>query len=209
MRAKTDKEAPHLRGKSCVILDLGKSYVEFRPFLKTLLFFSISGMRRGHSQDPALDLAPDLTPDLALLKNVTEGVVGEGSGWLYSWQICCCFFHPNVKNCTFQLWHFLRYPRIRSRERERDRERYGDRDRYERRSSRERDMEHRRRGRSASPDKNDKPPTEQPPVKKRKEALDPILTRTGGAYIPPAKLRMMQAQITDKSRLVSLFVYLN
>ncbi len=25
------------------------------------------------------------------------------------------------------------------------------------------------------------------------------MTRTGGAYIPPAKLRMMQAQITDKS----------
>lgn len=38
-------------------------------------------------------------------------------------------------------------------------------------------------------------------MKKRKEALDPILTRTGGAYIPPAKLRMMQAQITDKSSL--------
>lgn len=76
MRAKTDKEAPHLRGKTCVILDLGKIYVEFRPFLKTLLFFSISGMKKGHSQDPALDLAPDLT----LLKNVTEGVVGEGSG---------------------------------------------------------------------------------------------------------------------------------
>ena len=27
-----------------------------------------------------------------------------------------------------------------------------------------------------------------------------ITTKTGGAYIPPAKLRMMQAQITDKSR---------
>lgn len=26
-----------------------------------------------------------------------------------------------------------------------------------------------------------------------------IMTRTGGAYIPPARLRMMQAQITDKS----------
>uniref|UniRef100_A0A8C2HSL5 Pre-mRNA-splicing factor CWC22 homolog n=1 Tax=Cyprinus carpio TaxID=7962 RepID=A0A8C2HSL5_CYPCA len=89
----------------------------------------------------------------------------------------------------------------RSRERERDRGRYDDRDRYERRSSRERDWEHRRRGRSASPAKNDKPPNEEPPVKKRKEALDPILTRTGGAYIPPAKLRMMQGQITDKSSL--------
>lgn len=30
--------------------------------------------------------------------------------------------------------------------------------------------------------------------------MDPILTRTGGAYIPPAKLRMMQEQITDKNR---------
>ncbi|XP_076449470.1 uncharacterized protein LOC143285903 [Babylonia areolata] len=37
-----------------------------------------------------------------------------------------------------------------------------------------------------------------PPEKKAKETGD-ITTRTGGAYIPPAKLRMMQAQITDKS----------
>lgn len=36
--------------------------------------------------------------------------------------------------------------------------------------------------------------------KKGKE-VDPIMTRTGGAYIPPARLRMMQAQITDKSSL--------
>uniref|UniRef100_A0A8C6XRE8 Pre-mRNA-splicing factor CWC22 homolog n=1 Tax=Naja naja TaxID=35670 RepID=A0A8C6XRE8_NAJNA len=36
---------------------------------------------------------------------------------------------------------------------------------------------------------------------KKKEEVDPILTRTGGAYIPPAKLRMMQAQITDKNSL--------
>uniref|UniRef100_A0A8C3S887 Pre-mRNA-splicing factor CWC22 homolog n=1 Tax=Chelydra serpentina TaxID=8475 RepID=A0A8C3S887_CHESE len=42
---------------------------------------------------------------------------------------------------------------------------------------------------------------EEPPSKKRKEELDPILTRTGGAYIPPAKLRMMQEQITDKNSL--------
>lgn len=59
----------------------------------------------------------------------------------------------------------------------------------------------RRRGRSASPpiDKEAETP-DQPPVKKKKEEIDPILTRTGGAYIPPAKLRMMQQQITDKSR---------
>ncbi|XP_074856940.1 pre-mRNA-splicing factor CWC22 homolog [Carettochelys insculpta] len=42
---------------------------------------------------------------------------------------------------------------------------------------------------------------DDPPSKKRKEELDPILTRTGGAYIPPAKLRMMQEQITDKNSL--------
>ena len=34
-------------------------------------------------------------------------------------------------------------------------------------------------------------------TKKTKE-IDPILTRTGGAYIPPAKLKMMQAKINDK-----------
>ncbi|XP_065269228.1 pre-mRNA-splicing factor CWC22 homolog [Emys orbicularis] len=42
---------------------------------------------------------------------------------------------------------------------------------------------------------------DEPLSKKRKEELDPILTRTGGAYIPPAKLRMMQEQITDKNSL--------
>ncbi|XP_053606485.1 pre-mRNA-splicing factor CWC22 homolog [Plodia interpunctella] len=36
------------------------------------------------------------------------------------------------------------------------------------------------------------------PVRKAKET-DMLNTRTGGAYIPPARLRMMQAQITDKS----------
>ncbi|KAG5283750.1 hypothetical protein AALO_G00045710 [Alosa alosa] len=102
-----------------------------------------------------------------------------------------------------------RYERAR---RSRDRDRYCDRERYERRSSRDRererrssrdrDLEYRRRGRSPSPSQNDKPNEEEPPVKKKKkEELDPILTRTGGAYIPPAKLRMMQAQITDKSSL--------
>ncbi|KAF2346686.1 Initiation factor eIF-4 gamma MA3, partial [Trinorchestia longiramus] len=33
----------------------------------------------------------------------------------------------------------------------------------------------------------------------KKAVVDPLQTRTGGAYIPPAKLRMMQAEITDKS----------
>ena len=42
-------------------------------------------------------------------------------------------------------------------------------------------------------------PESAPPQKKTKD-MDDIMTRTGGAYIPPARLRMMQAQITDKSR---------
>lgn len=40
----------------------------------------------------------------------------------------------------------------------------------------------------------------EPPVRKAKET-DMLNTRTGGAYIPPARLRMMQAQITDKSSI--------
>ncbi|KAB5577368.1 hypothetical protein PHYPO_G00209070 [Pangasianodon hypophthalmus] len=95
-------------------------------------------------------------------------------------------------------------PQRRTDRARRSRDRDGDR-RSDRRSSRERDGDRdrvrSRRGRSASPSQRDKPPADEPPVKKRKEELDPILTRTGGAYIPPAKLRMMQAQITDKSSL--------
>ncbi|XP_035532216.1 pre-mRNA-splicing factor CWC22 homolog [Morone saxatilis] len=107
--------------------------------------------------------------------------------------------------------------RDRSRSRERDwdrynrgrytRDRYDDRrddrgGRFDRRTNRDAESEHRRRGRSASPPPGREPAAaEEPPVKKKKEELDPILTRTGGAYIPPAKLRMMQQQITDKSSL--------
>ena len=40
---------------------------------------------------------------------------------------------------------------------------------------------------------------EEEPVPKRKKEEAPILTRTGGAYIPPARLRMMQQSVTDKS----------
>ncbi|KAM4561964.1 pre-mRNA-splicing factor CWC22 homolog [Fundulus diaphanus] len=100
--------------------------------------------------------------------------------------------------------------RSRDRNRERfDRRRYGrdryddrrdDRDRrFDRRANRDEDSERRWRGRSASP--TVPAAAEEPPVKKKKEELDPILTRTGGAYIPPAKLRMMQQQISDKSSL--------
>lgn len=87
------------------------------------------------------------------------------------------------------------------------RDRYDDRrdnrgGRFDRRIDRDAESDYRRRGRSASPTDKETPATEEPPVKKKKEEIDPILTRTGGAYIPPAKLRMMQQQITDKSRYV-------
>ncbi|KAJ4932807.1 hypothetical protein JOQ06_029649 [Pogonophryne albipinna] len=102
---------------------------------------------------------------------------------------------------------------LRSRDRGRydrgryDRDRYDvrrdDRDaRFDRRPNRDAEWEQRRRGRSGSPSADREPGTaEEPPVKKKKEEIDPILTRTGGAYIPPAKLRMMQQQITDKTSL--------
>lgn len=43
--------------------------------------------------------------------------------------------------------------------------------------------------------------TNDPPAKPliQKPVVDPLTLKTGGAYIPPAKLKMMQAQITDKS----------
>lgn len=42
---------------------------------------------------------------------------------------------------------------------------------------------------------------EEPPMKKQKPDPENMLgTKTGGAYIPPARLRMMQQQMTDKSR---------
>uniref|UniRef100_A0A7N6A493 Pre-mRNA-splicing factor CWC22 homolog n=1 Tax=Anabas testudineus TaxID=64144 RepID=A0A7N6A493_ANATE len=94
--------------------------------------------------------------------------------------------------------------RVRSSSRGRDRSRSRGRDRSRSRSrgrnrSRERDRDRERYDRglfSLEP-----AAASEPPVKKKKEELDPILTRTGGAYIPPAKLRMMQQQITDKSSL--------
>lgn len=41
--------------------------------------------------------------------------------------------------------------------------------------------------------------TDVPSAPKKAKETDMLNTRTGGAYIPPARLRMMQAQITDKS----------
>ncbi len=40
----------------------------------------------------------------------------------------------------------------------------------------------------------------EPSMKRPKEGMD-LLSRTGGAYIPPAKLRLMQKDITDKNSI--------
>lgn len=43
---------------------------------------------------------------------------------------------------------------------------------------------------------------------KQQKAFDPLTSRTGGAYIPPAKLKMMQESITDKGRYVCVLLYI-
>ncbi|XP_012885164.1 PREDICTED: pre-mRNA-splicing factor CWC22 homolog [Dipodomys ordii] len=78
----------------------------------------------------------------------------------------------------------------------------------EKRREREKDIDRKRSRKSPSPGRRSPPPSvtqssaqDEPTSKKKKDDLDPLLTRTGGAYIPPAKLRMMQEQITDKNSL--------
>ncbi|XP_005373414.1 PREDICTED: pre-mRNA-splicing factor CWC22 homolog [Chinchilla lanigera] len=78
----------------------------------------------------------------------------------------------------------------------------------EKRREREREMDRKRSRESASPGRrspessvNQSSAQDESVTKKKKDELDPLLTRTGGAYIPPAKLRMMQEQITDKNSL--------
>ncbi|XP_069841286.1 pre-mRNA-splicing factor CWC22 homolog [Dendropsophus ebraccatus] len=92
--------------------------------------------------------------------------------------------------------------------RDRDRDRDWDRDWDRDRSRRDPDRDSNRiKDRKSSPssrrseERSETQESTEPPLKKKKAELDPILTRTGGAYIPPAKLRMMQEQITDKSSL--------
>ena len=84
------------------------------------------------------------------------------------------------------------YYGVQDREEREDRQRnYHDRDSSRTdRSRRNRDE----RSRSRSPAK-----TKETEAIKIKKTVDLLTSKTGGAYIPPAKLRMMQAEITDKS----------
>ncbi|CAJ0963642.1 unnamed protein product, partial [Mesorhabditis belari] len=63
-----------------------------------------------------------------------------------------------------------------------------------------------RRKRSLTPPKRarreespEKAKENEAPQKEKKETVDLLRSRTGGAYIPPAKLKLMQEQIQDKS----------
>uniref|UniRef100_A0A8B9S4L3 Pre-mRNA-splicing factor CWC22 homolog n=1 Tax=Apteryx owenii TaxID=8824 RepID=A0A8B9S4L3_APTOW len=84
------------------------------------------------------------------------------------------------------------------RERDRHHEKWGERE-SDRRKQRKFSSPDRRSPERSMPQSS--LPHDEPPSKKKREEVDPILTRTGGAYIPPAKLRMMQEQITDKNSL--------
>lgn len=86
--------------------------------------------------------------------------------------------------------------RNRSRDRSRDRSRNRSRDRSRNRS-RNRDDRYRRKQRSKSKTPEKTNPETIP--KKQQKAVDILTSKTGGAYIPPAKLRALQAEITDKS----------
>lgn len=89
---------------------------------------------------------------------------------------------------------YKRRSKSRSPARPRDRD-----SRRKRRNSRSRSPEvpvkQEKNGNESNRDLDKKPAV---PERKAKET-DMLNTRTGGAYIPPARLRMMQAQITDKS----------
>ena len=87
--------------------------------------------------------------------------------------------------------------RAKRRDDRRSRSRSRGRDRRSR--SRDRDAG-RRRDRDGSRDKGKEAEKEKGAAAEPRKKKDELLTtKTGGAYIPPAKLRMMQKNITDKS----------
>ncbi|XP_053692485.1 pre-mRNA-splicing factor CWC22 homolog [Sabethes cyaneus] len=68
----------------------------------------------------------------------------------------------------------------------------------ERRKPRDRDRRAKNRH-SLEPGERPRSKSVEKPAGNRKPAVDLLTSKTGGAYIPPAKLRMMQAEITDKT----------
>ncbi|CAD6195532.1 unnamed protein product [Caenorhabditis auriculariae] len=79
------------------------------------------------------------------------------------------------------------------------RDRSGSTSPHERRRETKRKSQKRSKSRSRSPKRTKSQKEPEPAAPPRKEPVDILRTRTGGAYIPPAKLKLMQAQIADKS----------
>jgi len=91
-------------------------------------------------------------------------------------------------------------PGEKRRKRNRDRSPIERRNRSgERRSGSRSPPRRRRNDTSSSPVKDTSPVKEKPPPAATKKKDDLLTTKTGGAYIPPAKLRLMQQNITDKN----------
>lgn len=94
--------------------------------------------------------------------------------------------------------------RNRSRSRSKDRRRRRSRSRSRSKGRRHRDKSNERR-RSPTDKKRDSSENKEPTnpnekiTERQRRTVDLLTSRTGGAYIPPAKLRMMQAEITDKA----------
>lgn len=88
------------------------------------------------------------------------------------------------------------------------RRREEDRRRRDRSRSYSRSRSRDRRRRNDEPSSRDQRPTDSPAAEKpdpsvitrrQQRTVDLLTSKTGGAYIPPAKLRLLQAEITDKS----------
>lgn len=85
----------------------------------------------------------------------------------------------------------------REKERERERKRSGDR-----KTDRSTSSPGSRSSKTNNANNADNETVTEPAAKiteRQRKTVDVLTSRTGGAYIPPAKLRMMQAQITDKA----------
>lgn len=93
------------------------------------------------------------------------------------------------------------FPRFRDHRRDDRRyssHRYSDRGRDGSRRDDHRDERKRKAEGDEGVDENADPKLEAEKLAKRAKKNDDVNTRTGGAYIPPARLRQMQAEITDK-----------
>lgn len=89
-----------------------------------------------------------------------------------------------------------RRDRDRSRSRSRSRE-----DRHRRRRSRSADRDAKKSKRDSAEKSDVKEEAKDPEFipRRQQKTVDILTSKTGGAYIPPAKLRLLQAEITDKS----------